>query len=827
MQVPGQEPESQETHERRRAYVPQDIEPKWQRVWAEKGVMRAADDSAKPKYYNLVMFPYPSGDLHMGHMKNYTIGDLNSRYKRMRGYEVLNPMGWDAFGLPAENAAIQRGIHPETWTRGNIARAKEQLGLMGILYDWDREVTTCDPDYYRWTQWLFLRFFERGLAYRKMSPVNWCPIDKTVLANEQVVNGCCWRHPETPVEKRDLEQWFLRITEYADRLLDDLEKLPHWPERVRTMQANWIGRSHGVEVDFELAGRAGVVGEGALRIYTTRPDTLYGATFMVLAPEHPLAEKITTPEQLEEVRAYTERARLTTDIDRLSTERERTGVDTGAFAINPMNGKQVPIWIADYVLATYGTGAIMAVPAHDQRDFEFAGKFALPVLEVLERPSGVEGGLTAAFTTKGRMRSSEGFNGLEGDAAFAAVAADLEARGIGKRVTRFRLRDWLISRQRYWGAPIPVIHCPACGIVAVPLDQLPVHLPPENLPLAENPTFYQTTCPSCDGAARRETDTMDTFIDSSWYFLRYTSAKVDDAPFDPELADHWMAVDQYTGGIEHAILHLLYSRFFQKFLSDEGLAGSSTEPFTRLFTQGMVKRFGQVMAKSKGNGVAPDDLVKREGADAGRVYEMFLGPPEDDAEWSDQAIAGPVRFLERVHRLAVDPDSFVVAGSGADDELLSRRRHQAVRKVGEDYENFKYNTAVSALMEFSNVLQDHLQGGGARSAAWDDATRTLVLLLAPMAPHIAEELWEKLGGEGLVADAAWPEFDVALTAEPLVTVVVQVGGKVRDRLEVAPGLSEEGAVKAALELERVQRALNGRPHSRVIYVADRLLNLVP
>ena len=823
----GQEPGKNGGQARRRVYVPQEIEPKWQSVWAERGVMRAADDSAKPKYYNLVMFPYPSGDLHMGHMKNYTIGDLYSRYKRMRGYEVLNPMGWDAFGLPAENAAIERGIHPETWTRGNIVRAKEQLGIMGILYDWDREVTTCDPDYYRWTQWLFLRFFERGLAYRKMSPVNWCPIDKTVLANEQVVNGCCWRHPETPVEKRDLEQWFLRITDYADRLLDDLDLLPNWPEKVRTMQANWIGRSHGVEVDFQLAGPLEEAGPRVLPIYTTRPDTLYGATFMVLAPEHPLVEKITTPERRAEVRAYAEDARRATEIDRLSTERARTGVDTGAFAINPMNQKQVPIWIADYVLATYGTGAIMAVPAHDQRDFEFARKFNLPIVEVLERPPGVEGELTTAFTGRGRMRASEHFDGLEGDAAFAAVAADLEARAIGRRVTRYRLRDWLISRQRYWGAPIPVIHCPGCGIVAVPLDQLPVVLPPENLALAENPKFYETSCPRCHGAARRETDTMDTFIDSSWYFLRYTSATADHAPFDPELADHWMAVDQYTGGVEHAILHLLYSRFFQKFLSDEGLAGSATEPFTRLFTQGMVKRFGQVMSKSKGNGVAPDDLVKREGADAGRVYEMFLGPPEDDAEWSDQAIAGPVRFLERLYRLAVDPESFDAKGSGAGDELLTRRRHQTVRKVGEDYENFKFNTAVSALMEFSNALQDHLQAGGARSGVWDDAILTLVLLLAPMAPHLAEELWEKLGGKGLVADADWPEYDVALTAEPLVTVVVQVGGRLRERLEVVPGLSEEAAVDAALRLDKVQRALDGRTPSRVIYVADRLLNLVP
>ncbi|TMD06789.1 MAG: leucine--tRNA ligase [Chloroflexi bacterium] len=809
---------------RRSRYVPQEIEPKWQQVWDERGVMRASDSSPKPKYYNLVMYPYPSGDLHMGHMRNYVIGDLFSRFMAMRGFEVLNPFGWDAFGLPAENAAMEKGTHPDAWTRANIVRAKEQLAMMGILYDWSREVTTCDPDYYRWTQWLFLRFYERGLAYRAMSPVNWCPIDKTVLANEQVVNGRCWRHPDVEVEKRDLEQWFLKITDYADRLLDDLALLKDWPEHVRTMQANWIGRSHGAEVDFPIDGLA----DETLRVYTTRPDTLWGATFMVLAPEHPLVDKVTTPSRHEEVRAYVERARRETEIERLSTEHEKTGVFTGGYARNPVNGERLPIWVADYVLYTYGTGAIMAVPGHDARDFAFARQYTLPIVEVIAPPAGPQGELAEAYIGPGTMVNSGEFSGTPVERAVDVVCSWLEARGIGHRVTRYRLRDWLISRQRYWGCPIPIIHCPVDGIVAVPLNELPVLLPAENKPLAEQPSFYECECPRCGHAARRETDTMDTFIDSSWYFLRYTDAHNQELPFDPELADHWMPVDQYTGGVEHAILHLLYSRFFQKFLSDEKLAGRAPEPFTRLFTQGMVKRFGAVMSKSKGNGVAPDDLVKKEGADAGRVYEMFLGPPEDDAEWSDRAIAGPVRFLQSVWRLAVEPDAFAATGSGASDEVLTRRVQQAIGKVSDDYNRFRFNTAVAELMSLGNALEDHLRGGGARGTVWDSAIRTLLLLLYPMAPHIGEELWERLGGRGLCGEQPWPVYDAALAAEPQVTLVVQVDGKLRDRLEVPPGLPEEEAVRLALASERVRPYLNGGTPRRVIYVPDRLIiNLIP
>jgi leucyl-tRNA synthetase len=813
----------------RSRYVPQDIEPKWQRVWVERGVMKAHEASTKPKFYNLVMFPYPSGPLHMGHMRNYVIGDLLSRFKRMQGFEVLNPMGWDAFGLPAENDAIQRGggIHPEDWTRGNIAIAKRQLGIMGVLYDWDREVTTCDPGYYRWTQDLFLLFLERGMAHRMMSPVNWCPVDKTVLANEQVINGRCWRHPDVEVEKRDLEQWFLRITSYADRLLDDLALLEAWPDKVRVMQANWIGRSQGVEVEFPIDGHLGE----SMRIYTTRPDTLFGVTFMVLAPEHPLVEKLTVPSQRRAVQEVVEAARKEREIDRMSSEVKRLGAATGASAINPLNGEKVAIWVADYVLITYGTGAIMAVPAHDQRDFDFAQQFGLPIRQVIEPPGGArpdsdDDEIGSAYTEPGVMVNSGQFDGLDSKTGFERVADYIEQKGMGKRSVKYRLRDWLISRQRYWGCPIPVVHCEVDGIVAVPRSELPVLLPREYMPLADNADFWRTRCPKCGRDARRETDTMDTFIDSSWYFLRYTSAHDDTQPFDPELANHWMAVDQYTGGIEHAILHLLYSRFFQKFLHDVGRL-DATEPFTRLFTQGMIKRGGMVMSKSKGNGVAPDDLVERDGADAARIYELFIGPPDEDAEWSDAAIAGPVRFLQHVWRLVEAPESFAVTGSDASTAVLRRRVHQTIRKVTEDYDGFHFNTAVAALMEFANALQKHLQGGGARDEDWRFALRTLILLMNPMAPHAGEELWARIGGTGLAADAAWPEYDAAAAVEPEVTLVVQVAGKVRDRMTVAVGLSEEQALASALASDRVRAALDGGRPSKVVYVPDKLINLVP
>jgi leucyl-tRNA synthetase len=804
----------------RRGYVPQDLEPKWQRRWRERGVLRARDDSDRPKFYNLVMFPYPSGDLHMGHMRNYVIGDLYSRFQHMRGMEVLAPFGWDAFGLPAENAAMKAGVHPLHWTRANIARAKEQLDMMGVLFDWDREVTTCDPSYYRWTQWLFLLFFERGLAYRATAPVNWCPVDQTVLANEQVIQGRCWRCG-TLVEKRDLEQWFLRITAYADRLLDDLALLEQWPEKVKVMQANWIGRSRGLEVDFPVVGL-----DRSMRIFTTRPDTLYGVTFMVLAPEHPLVPAVTAPESRDRVAAYVERARRESEIERQSTEREKTGVPTGGFAINPLNGERVPIWVSDYVLMGYGTGAIMGVPGHDERDFAFARRFGLPVREVIAPPGGPQGELSAAYTEPGRMVNSGPFDGLEGQAAFDAVAEWVERRGLGQRATRYRLRDWLISRQRYWGCPIPVVHCAGCGVVPVPREQLPVLLPDTYRKLDQQPDFYRTSCPRCGGDARRETDTMDTFIDSSWYFLRYTSAHDQTRPFDPALANRWMAVDQYTGGVEHAILHLLYSRFFMKVLHDAGMV-DQLEPFTRLFTQGMITRHGTAMSKSAGNGVAPDDLVAREGADAGRVYEMFIGPPEEDAEWTDAAVAGPVRFLQRVWRLAVEPETVRASGRAADPTLLRRRVHQTIARVTADYENFRFNTAVAALMELSNAMQEYLAGRGGRGPEWEEAVSAMVRLLHPLAPHITEELWERIGGEGLCVDAPWPMHDPGLVAEPEVTLVVQVAGRVRDRLQVRAGLDKEQAIQRALASPAVGRALAGRSPTRVVHVPDKLINLVP
>jgi len=807
-------------------YIPQEIEPKWQKVWAERGVMKADDGSPKPKFYDLVMYPYPSGDLTVGHLRNYVMGDVLARMKRMQGFEVLHPFGWDAFGLPAENAAMKRGgLHPRTWTLENIAKGKRELKIAGILYDWDREVISSEPDYYKWTQWLFLLMQERGLAYRAMAPVNWCPVDKTVLANEQVINGRCWRHPDVEVEKRDLEQWFLKITDYADRLLDDLKLLDKWPQKVRVMQTNWIGRSMGAEVDFPVDGHP----DEMIRIYTTRPDTLFGATFMVLAPEHALVEKVTTEKHRARVREYVEQARKETEIERLSTERDKTGVATGGFAINPMNGEKIPIWVADYVLVTYGTGAIMAVPAHDERDFEFAGRYDLPIRHVIAAP-GENAVLREAYEGPGVLVNSGPFNGLESSVAFEKICDWLESAGIGKRSVKYRLRDWLISRQRYWGAPIPVVYCPEDGMVPVPREQLPVVLPEEYRPLQEVESFVNTKCPKCGRDARRETDTMDTFIDSSWYFLRYVSPHDTTQPFDSELANHWMPVDQYTGGVEHAILHLLYSRFFMKVLHDAGLV-EAAEPFMRLFNQGMVKRFGQVMSKSLGNGVSIDELASAQGADAGRIYEMFIGPPEEDVEWNDAGLNGVVKFLQRVWRLVLEPESIAAeSGSpGADVDAVALRRKvaQTVGKVTEHYDELRFNTAVAFLMELSNTMQDYLRGGGARDAAWDGSVRTLVKLLNPLAPHIGEEMWERLGEKGLLADASWPTFDPSDAVEPKVVLVVQVAGKLRDRLEVETGLSEADAVKAALASEKVRAALDGRGPSKVIYVQDRLINLVP
>ena len=809
-------------------YDPQAIEPKWRDAWKKAGLFRVTEDRSKPKFYILVMFPYPSGPLHMGHFRNYVMGDAFARYKLMRGFNVLNPFGWDAFGLPAENAAIQSGIPPRVSIEQNIAISKHELDIMGVLYAWDREVSTCNDDYYRWTQWLFLKFLEMGLAYKQKAAVNWCPKDNTVLANEQIVNGVCWRCGTKPT-KKELEQWFFRITAYAQRLLDDLQQLDRWPERVRVMQANWIGRSEGAELEFPVEG------DGSLRVFTTRPDTVFGATFMVIAPEHPLVATIVTPHQRRNVDDYIEKTKSETEIERLSTEHKKTGVFTGAYALNPFSNERIPIWIADYVLATYGTGAIMGVPAHDARDFEFATNHALPIREVISptpRPGGEP--LAAAFEAhEGFLVNSGAYDGLSVRDGIARITADAERRGIGKPTVTFRLRDWLISRQRYWGAPIPIVYCPDHGIVPVPEDQLPVRLPEPvefrsdgQNPLLHTPAFVNTTCPKCGKPARRETDTIDTFVDSSWYFLRYTSPKDDREPFDKTRADFWMPVDQYIGGIEHAILHLLYSRFFMKALFDAKMV-SVDEPFAALFSQGMIQRNGAVMSKSKGNGVVPDDIVERYGADTGRVYEMFLGPPDQDAEWNDRGVDGVARFLHRVWRLVVGEEDEVVAGiSPVSMEDLSRKRHETIEKVTRDVEAFHFNTAMSALMELANAMQDYLQGGGRRTQSWEAVCRDLTLLLGPFAPHLAEELWQRQGGDGLLVFQPWPAVDPAQLRRSQVTVVVQVDGRLRDRIEMPSGTDAAAAQTLALTRTNVQRAIAGRRVQRTVHVPDRLINLV-
>jgi leucyl-tRNA synthetase len=802
----------------------------------------------KPKFYTLVMFPYPSGDLHMGHMRNYTFGDLIARYKTMRGYNVMNPMGWDAFGLPAENAAIKEGIHPAVRTPDNIAQMKDQFYKMGIMYDWTREVASSSPDYYRWTQWLFLMMYKRGLAYRKKAPANWCPQDQTVLANEQVVDGRCERCGAL-VTKKDLTQWFFKITEYADQLLDDLDTLDNWPDRVRTMQRNWIGRSRGAEIDFPIEGH-----EEILRVYTTRPDTIYGATFMVMAPEHPLVTAITTEEHRPEVEAYAERAKMETEIERLSTEKEKTGVFTGGYCINPMTGTRIPIWVADYVLATYGTGAIQAVPGGDERDYDFALKYGLTIIPVVE-PVGeydreskdptiapqYKGGPDAPplYFGPGVMINSGPLNGMSTDQSKEAIIALLEAEGKGRGAINYRLRDWLISRQRYWGAPIPIVYCEKCGTVPVPEDQLPVVLPLDvefkpggESPLAGSPEFVNANCPQCGGAARRETDTMDTFVDSSWYFLRYCDPHNDQEAFSREKADYWMPVDQYTGGVEHAILHLLYSRFLTKVLADEGMV-SAREPFSRLFTQGMITKDGAKMSKSKGNVVPVDLMVDTLGADSGRLFILFIGPPDEDAEWSDHGAEGMFRFLNRVWRLYSDDRPQATDGGPAahdsqpeaDRELL-RKVHVTIKKVTDDIERFHFNTAVSAIMEMANAMGTYRTQHGIDSQAYVEAARTLLLLLAPMTPHITEELWRRAGGVGSIHEQLWPEYNADLAAAERVTIVVQVNGKVRDRMELPADVGQDEVVSTALASARVRQHLNGKEPRQVHYVPGRLVSIV-
>jgi len=810
-------------------YEPVTIEPKWQERWERDELYRARDDDPRPTWYALTMFPYTSGDLHIGHWYAMAPSDVAARWRRMNGYNVLFPIGFDAFGLPAENAAIKRGIHPSRWTWDNVARMRGQLKSMGAMFDWSREVVTCDPAYYRWNQWFFLEWFNKGLAYRAKAPVNWCPGCQTVLANEQVVDGACERC-HSIVERRDLEQWFFRITSYADELLD-FSKV-EWPERVMTMQRNWIGRSEGTEISFALDVEG--VETQEIRVFTTRPDTVYGVTFMVLAPEHPLVAQVTTPDRLEAVRAYQEQARRQTEIERLSTEKEKTGVFTGAYCINRLNGERVEIWIADYALLTYGTGAVMGVPAHDQRDFEFATKFGIPIRVVIA-PKGYDGApLNEAYIDPGTMVNSGPFDGTPNLAGKATVSEYIEQQGWGKRTVSYRLRDWLISRQRYWGTPIPIVYCATHGAVGVPEDQLPVLLPEDaefrptgDSPLARHEGFLNTTCPTCGGPARRETDTMDTFMDSNWYFVRYTSPGVTSGPADPAKAAKWLPVDQYTGGAEHAVMHLLYARFFAKAARDIGKPESGVafdEPFTRLFNQGQILGpDGQRMSKSRGNVIAPDEQVQKYGADAFRAYLMFLGPWDEGGPFDLSGISGITRWLNRLWSLMTEEPRFTDDAEGGRE--IRRWTHRTIKRVSEDLEKFRFNTMLAGLMEFTNFLTKAREDAVDR-AAWGEATRAMTLLVAPSLPHLAEELWERLGGAYSVHNQAWPAFDPALVAEETVTLVIQVNGKVRDRLTVSASIAEEEAKQQALASERVRAQLDGMQVRKVVYVPGRLVSIV-
>jgi len=810
-------------------YDPQEIEPRWQQRWEETGLYRQVIDYDKEKYYAMTMLPYPSGDLHIGHWYPMTPSDARARFKRMQGYNVLFPMGFDAFGLPAENAAIKNNIHPKTWTFANIERMRTQMRSMGTMFDWEREAVSADPSYYKWTQWFFKQLMEMGLAYRKMSAVDFCPHCNTTLAREQV-----WgedRHCErcgTPVIKKDLEQWFFRITDYADELLDYSEI--DWPERVKVMQTNWIGRSTGADVTFHTE-------QGdPMEIFTTRPDTLWGATFMVLAPEHALVDKITTPEQADAVLTYRDNAARMSDIDRETADREKTGVFTGAYAINPVNQAHIPIWIADYVLMGYGSGAIMAVPAHDERDFAFAQKFDLPIVEVIRAPGRTDedGPLSEAYVSKneGTLIHSAQFDGMPVSEAIGAVTAWLEEEGIGQEAVNYRLRDWLISRQRYWGAPIPVVYCPEHGAVPVPDDQLPVLLPDdvEFAPTGESPLkfhegFLHTVCPICGQPALRETDTMDTFMCSSWYQYRYLSPDYEEGPFDPREGAYWLPIDMYTGGIEHATMHLLYTRFFTKAMREMGLVPFD-EPALALRNQGMVLgEDGEKMSKSRGNVIAPDALVRQYGADTVRAYIMFFAKWDQGGPWNSDGIKGPNRLLHDVWDIAQEEYKAGKVDSTA-DRALQRKLHQVISKVTEDLETFSFNTAVAALMELRNELQEARRNSNVSESTWNEVVNSLLLLLAPIAPHISEELWSRRGGAYSIHQQPWPAWDEETAREDSVTVVVQINGKVRDRFEAPVGTADETLQIMALAQENVQRQLEGQAPRKVIVVKGQLVNIV-
>ena len=812
-----------------RGYVPGEVEAKWRDRWADDGLYQVNDDDPRPKWYELHMYPYPSGNLHIGHWYAMSGADIHARLKRMQGYNVLHPMGFDAFGLNAENAAIKDGVHPRAYTEANMANMRKQLRSMGTMYDWDREVVTCAPEYYRWNQWIFLQFYKAGLAYRANAPVNWCPKDNTVLANEQVIEGLCERC-DTPVTHRDMVQWFFRITEYADELLDQTKI--DWPEKINIMQTNWIGRSEGVEIEFDISEHG--LDETAFKTFTTRIDTIFGVTFVVIAPEHPLVDKLTTAERRNEVEAYVERARLATEVERLSTEKEKTGVFTGAYCVNRLNGDRVPIFVADYVLSTYGTGVVMAVPAHDQRDFEFATKYDLPIRVVIAPPGWDGEELDQAYLDEGTQVSSGEFDGMPSAEGMKRIADHIEAEAWGRRTITYRMRDWLISRQRYWGTPIPIIHCEECGEVLVPEDDLPVLLPDDadfkptgDSPLALHDGFLNVPCPNCAGPARRETDTMDTFVDSSWYFLRYASPHYADGPFDPDAVGQWNPVDQYTGGVEHAVMHLLYARFFTKALRDLGMIDFD-EPFIRLFSQGHIIAESQKMSKSRGNVVAPDEYVGALGADAVRCYLMFLGPWEQGGEWRDTGLNGMSRWLNRVWELA-QRDERPLDAVSVDEEAvrdLNRAVHKTIRKVEEDIERFKFNTALAALMELTNTLNRVWESGNVDSGSWSDAMRAMILLMAPMAPHIAEELWDRTGHPYSVHQQRLPEWDPELAADEIVTLVVQVDGKLRDRIEAPASITEEEATSLAMDSERVRPHLSGTTVARTVYIPGKLVNIV-
>lgn len=815
-----------------------EIEKKWQDVWEKEDAFKTVEDYNKEKYYVLEMFPYPSGKLHMGHVRNYSIGDVIARFKRLKGYNVLHPMGWDSFGLPAENAAIKNDIHPAIWTDSNIAEMHRQLQGLGFSYDWDREVATCKEEYYKWMQWIFIQFYNKGLAYKKDNPVNWCPSCQTVLANEQVVDGCCERC-HTPVTKKRLSQWYLKITDYADRLLKDLDKMPGWPEKVKLMQKNWIGRSTGAEVTFEIENFS-----KKLQIYTTRPDTLFGVTYMVLAPEHPFVPELTNGTEYEDaVKAYQEECQHKSEIERTSLTKEKTGVFTGCYGINPVNGKKVPIFISDYVMMDYGTGAIMAVPAHDQRDFEFAKKFDLDIVPVVDsqNPEIDINNLTEAFVAEGTMINSGKYTGMNNKEAIEEITKDLEADGLGKAQVNYKLRDWLISRQRYWGCPIPMVYCEECGWVPEKEENLPVKLPTDveftgkgDSPLKTSKTFGETTCPCCGKKAVREFDTMDTFVDSSWYFLRYCDAHNSEKPFDKKKADYWMNVDQYIGGVEHAILHLLYARFFQMVMHDLGLVDAE-EPFDNLLTQGMVIKDGAKMSKSLGNIVSPEEIQAKYGADTARLFILFAAPPEKELDWSDAGVEGSYRFLNRVYRLVQEyvneirgdfRGSETITIQSAEDKALNFQLNATVKKVTEDAGGrFSFNTAISSIMELVNALYKYKQGE-VNVPLMNDAIEKLILILNPFVPHITEELWNDLGHEDRVYQQNWPEFDPAALELETVEIIVQVNGKLKDKMAFGKNAEKSAIEETALASERVQDAIAGKSVVKTIVVPNKLINFV-